>query len=68
MGSHIIQGKRESQTDIGSKMSIKDYIPSPEQIKSHQEHEEQRKLFCKQLEAKYRDKWKEIRANKSKKK
>ena len=49
-------------------MSIKDYIPSPEQIKSHQEHEEQRKLFCKQLEAKYRDKWKEIRANKSKKK
>jgi hypothetical protein len=49
-------------------VSIKDYQPTPERIKSHQEHEENRKLFCKVLELKYRDKWKEIRSNKSTKK
>jgi hypothetical protein len=48
--------------------SIKDYIPTPERIKAHQEHEEKRKLFCKELELKYRDKWKELRSNKSTKK
>jgi hypothetical protein len=49
-------------------VSIKDYIPTPERIKAHQEHEQKRKLFCKVLESKYRDKWKELRSNKSKKK
>lgn len=49
-------------------MSIKNYIPSPERIESARKHEEDRKLFCKQLEIKYRDKWNEVRANKSKKK
>jgi hypothetical protein len=48
--------------------SIKDYIPTPERIKSHQDHEQKRKLFCKELELKYRDKWKELRSNKSTKK
>jgi hypothetical protein len=48
--------------------TIKDYIPTPERIKSHQDHEEKRKLFCKELELKYRDKWKELRHNKSTKK
>jgi hypothetical protein len=48
--------------------TIKDYQPTLERIKSHQDHEEKRKLFCRVLEEKYRDKWKEIRSNKSIKK
>jgi hypothetical protein len=48
--------------------SIKDYIPTPERIKSHQDHEEKRKADCIALEIKMRDKWKELRSNKSKKK
>lgn len=48
--------------------TIKDYQPTPEQIKSHQEHEEKRRLFCKQLEITHREKWGEIRNNKTKKK
>jgi hypothetical protein len=55
--------------NTGSTMqSIKDYQPTPERIKSHQDHEAKRKLFCKVLEEKYRDKWKELRPNKSTKK
>ena len=40
-------------------MTIKDYKPTQEQIKSHEDHENKRKLFCKQLEAQMRDKWKQ---------
>lgn len=39
--------------------TIKDYQPTPEQIKSHQDHEEKRRLFCKQLEITHREKWKQ---------
>ncbi len=48
--------------------SIKDYQPSPERIKSHQDHEDKRREFCKQLAISHAEKWGEIRANKTKKK
>ncbi len=53
--------------NIGSTMqSIKDYKPSPERIKSHQDHENKRREFCKQLAITHAEKWGEIRANKTK--
>lgn len=39
--------------------SIKDYKPTPEQIKSHQDHENKRREMCRQLELTHRDKWKQ---------
>ena len=48
--------------------SIKDYKPSQERIKSHQNHEDKRREFCKQLAISHAEKWGEIRANKIKKK
>lgn len=48
--------------------SFSDYKPTEAQIKSHQEHEQKRKLFCKNLEIEMREKWNGIKSNKSKKK
>jgi hypothetical protein len=48
--------------------TIKNYQPTPERIKSHQDHEAKRKADCIALEIKMRDKWKEIKPNKSIKK
>ena len=48
--------------------SIKDYKPSQERIKSHQDHEDKRREFCKQLAISHAEKWGEIRSNKTKKK
>ena len=48
--------------------SIKDYQPSPERIKSHQDHEDKRREFCRQLAISHAEKWGEIRANKTNKK
>lgn len=55
--------------NIGNTMqSIKDYEPSPERIKSHQDHENKRREDCRQLAISHAEKWGEIRANKTKKK
>lgn len=56
-------------SNIGNTMrSFSEYKPTPEQIKSHQDHENKRRLFCKNLEIEMREKWGEIKSNKTKKK
>lgn len=55
--------------NIGSTMqSIKDYQPTPERIKAHQDHEDKRREFCRQLAITHAEKWGEIRSNKTNKK
>ena len=58
--------------NIGNTMetirSIKDYQPTPERIKAHEDHENKRREFCRQLAISHAEKWGEIRSNKSKKK
>lgn len=48
--------------------SIKNYKPTPERIKSHLDHENKRREFCRQLGISHAEKWGEIRSNKTKKK